>query len=158
MHNRKYKIRFLIILTIIIIVNIAASLFPLKLDLTQDKRYSIASQTESILKELEDNIYIKVYLKGEFPAGFKHLQQETKNLLRNFKKIAGEKIIFEFINPSASSDEKERLAIYKQLVEHQLTATDIEIRKADKRMNQIVFPGAIIYYKDKHISVNFLKN
>ena len=46
--------------------------------------------------------YIKVYLKGEFPSGFKRLEKQSRETLENFKNIAGKRLDFEFINPSES--------------------------------------------------------
>ena len=80
------------------------------------------------------------------------------NLLSSFKTIADDNLEFEFINPSESGNEREKVDLYKQLVKQGLAPTDIEIKKAGSSINQIIFPGAIIYYKDKEIAVNFLKN
>ena len=55
------------------------------------------------------------------------------------------------------ANDNEKLALFKQLVKMKLSPTDLEIRKDGKQVNQIIFPGAIIYYKDKQVAVNFLK-
>ena len=144
--------------SIIILINVLFSFTDFQVDLTTDGKHSISKETELILTNLDDNIFIKVYLDGEFPAEFKHLQSEVVNLLSSFKSIANSNIDFEFINPNNSANEKEKVDLFKQLVKQGLAPTDIEIRKAESSLNQIIFPGASIYYKDKKIAVNFLKN
>ena len=144
--------------SIIILVNILFSFADFQVDLTADGKHSISKQTELILTNLEDNVFIKVYLDGEFPAEFKHLQSEVLNLLSSFKSIANNNIDFEFINPNNLPNEKEKINLFKQLTKKGLAPTDIEISNAESSLNQIVFPGANIYYKDKEIAVNFLKN
>jgi ABC-2 type transport system permease protein len=144
--------------SIIILINVLFSFTDFQVDLTTDGKHSILKETELILTNLDDNVFIKVYLDGEFPAEFKHLQSEVLNLLSSFKSIASSNIDFEFINPNNSANEKEKVDLFKQLVKQGLAPTDIEIRKAESSLNQIIFPGASIYYKDKEIAVNFLKN
>ncbi|MEZ7929867.1 MAG: gliding motility-associated ABC transporter substrate-binding protein GldG, partial [Flavobacteriales bacterium] len=77
--------------------------------------------------------------------------------LKRFKAIGNKNIDFEFINPNNVANDIEKLALFKQLVKLKLSPTDLEIKKDGKQVNQIIFPGAIIYYKDKQSAVNFLK-
>ena len=154
---RKYYSSLVFIL-LIILTNILVSFTDFSLDLTADGKHSISEETIKTLEKVDDIVFIKVYLEGDFPAEFKHLQSEVLNLLSSFKTIADDNLEFEFINPNEGRIEKEKVDLYKQLVKQGLAPTDIEIKKAGSSINQIIFPGAIIYYKDKEIAVNFLKN
>ena len=154
---RKYYSSLVFIL-LIILTNILVSFTDFSLDLTADGKHSISEETIKTLEKVDDIVFIKVYLEGDFPAEFKHLQSEVLNLLSSFKTIADDNLEFEFINPNEGRNEKEKVDLYKQLVKQGLAPTDIEIKKAGSSINQIIFPGAIIYYKDKEIAVNFLKN
>jgi len=73
----------------------------IRLDLTQEKRYTLSEATVNTLKSVKDPLNIEVYLEGEFPANFKQLRNETEFLLEEFRKI-NPKISFEFIDPIAS--------------------------------------------------------
>lgn len=154
---RKYY-SSLVFIFLIILTNILVSFTDFSLDLTADGKHSISEETIKTLEKVNDIVFIKVYLEGVFPAEFKHLHSEVLNLLSSFKTIADDNLEFEFINPNESRNEKEKVDLYKQLVKQGLAPTDIEIKKAGSSINQIIFPGAIIYYKDKEIAVNFLKN
>ena len=154
---RKYYSSLVFIL-LIILTNTLVSFTDFSFDLTSDGKHSISEETIKTLEEVDDIVFIKVYLEGVFPAEFKHLHSEVLNLLSSFKTIADDNLEFEFINPNESGNEREKVDLYKQLVKQGLAPTDIEIKKAGSSINQIIFPGAIIYYKDKEIAVNFLKN
>ena len=80
------------------------------------------------------------------------------NLLTSFKSIAGDNFDYEVIDPNNTNDESEKIDLFKQLVKDGLTPTDIEIRSTSSKSSQIIFPGALIYYKDRQQAVNFLKN
>ncbi|MAW21068.1 MAG: gliding motility-associated ABC transporter substrate-binding protein GldG [Flavobacteriales bacterium] len=152
------KLRILLFFGLVIVVNLIFSFIEYSFDLTLDKKHSISNETEQILSSLDDIIFVKVYLDGDFPSEFKHLQSEVKNLLSSFKSIAGSNLNFEFIDPNNLVDEKEKMNLFKQLVKDGLSPTDIEIRTSSSNSNQIIFPSALVYYKDKQRAVNFLKN
>lgn len=142
----------------IVLINAIGSFAHFRLDLTAEKRHTISIATKKILTDLDDIIYIKVYLEGDFPAGFKRLQNQIRETLENFKNIAGNRLDFEFINPLASSSEEERKAVYTQLVKQGLQPTDLQVKEQAGMSSSIIFPGAIIYYKQQHIAVQLLKN
>ena len=152
------KIELLPTFLLVLLVNIIFSWTDYRIDLTDDKKHSISKESKHILKNLDDIVFIKIYLDGNFPTEFKHLQSELLNLLTSFKSISNDNFDFEFINPNFSTNSKEKKDLFKQLVKNGLTPTDIEIRSTSSKSNQIIFPGALIYYKDKQQAVNFLRN
>ncbi|MEC9209193.1 MAG: gliding motility-associated ABC transporter substrate-binding protein GldG [Bacteroidota bacterium] len=152
------KLSWLAPFLLVILINILFSWVDFRIDLTGDKKHSISEETKQIINNLEDVVFIKVYLDGNFPAEFKYLQSELLNLLTSFKSLAAENLDFEVINPNNTTDEKEKTDLFKQLIKEGLTPTDIEIRSSSIKSSQIIFPGALIYYKDKQQAVNFLKN
>ena len=156
MKANKY-ISAVLLIVLVLFINILSSFINLNVDLTADKKYSFAKESTAIINSLEDKLFIKVYLAGDFPAEFKKLQKSTEDLLKRFKTIGNNNIGYEFINPNNVANANEKLALFKQLVKLKLSPTDLEIKKDGKHVNQIIFPGAIIYYKDKQTAVNFLK-
>ena len=149
---------FLEPLLFVILLNIFFNFLDFRIDLTEDKKHSLSLETMQMLKDLDDKIFIKVYLDGMFPPEFNLLQSELFNLLNSMKKIANDNFDYEFINPNLESDDLEKNKLFKQLVNYGLTPTDIETRSASTKSNQIIFPGALIFYKDNQKAVNFLKN
>ncbi len=156
MKSNKY-ITTALLIVLVLFINILSSFINWNVDLTADKKYSFANASTTIINSLDDKLFIKVYLQGDFPAEFKKLQKSTEDLLKRFKAIGNKNIDFEFINPNNVANDIEKLALFKQLVKLKLSPTDLEIKKDGKQVNQIIFPGAIIYYKDKQSAVNFLK-
>lgn len=156
MKANKY-LSVLLLITLVSLINILCSFINWDVDLTTDKKHSLSIETYTIINTLDDRLFIKVYLEGDFPAKLKKLQKATENLLRNLKEISDNNIDFEFINPNESNNDEKKLALFRQLVKLKLTPTDLDMSKMGKQVNQIIFPGAIIYYKDKQVAVNFLK-
>jgi len=99
---------------IIILINVIGSYVFTRIDLTAEKRYSLSDATKTMLGKIDDLVFFRVYLEGDFPAGFKRLSRETKELLDEMRAY-NPNIEYEFIDPSASPDNAQRQKIYRQL-------------------------------------------
>ena len=156
MKANKYLLALLII-ALVFLINILCNFINWDIDLTAEEKHSLSQETHTIINTLDDKLFIKVYLKGDFPAKLKKLQKATENLLRSLRAISNNNIDFEFINPNESDNDEKKLALFRQLVKLKLIPTDLDMSKMGQQVNQIIFPGAIIYYKDKQVAVNFLQ-
>ncbi len=108
-----------------------------------------------MLKEIDDIVYFKIYLEGDYPAGFKRLHNETKEMLDEFK-VYSKNIQYEFINPSANSNKKVVKELYKQLISKGLSPTNLHVKTKEVSSQQIIFPGAIVSYQEKEIPLQLL--
>ncbi|HCQ29056.1 MAG TPA: gliding motility-associated ABC transporter substrate-binding protein GldG [Flavobacteriales bacterium] len=143
---------------VIILLNYVASFVFYRFDLTSEKRYTLSEPTKNILQNLDDVVFIKVYLEGDFPAGFKRLHDETKEMLDEFRAYSNGNLEYEFINPAEDADKKTKEEIYKQLYKKGLRPTDLEVKEENGISNKVIWPGAIITYKGKERAVNLLKS
>jgi gliding-associated putative ABC transporter substrate-binding component GldG len=141
----------------IILLNVLAASFFFRLDLTEDNRYTIAPVTKQMLQELPDEVVVDVYLEGDFPAGFKRLQQSVKETLDEFRIYAGGNIRYNLIDPTDIADEKQRTEFYQSLVKKGIIPTNLHATEEGKQVERLVFPGAIVKYKGKEAAINFLK-
>lgn len=157
--NRKKDLTFLLVALIsIVLINYIGSFVFERFDLTSEKRYTLSETSKQLAEDLDDIVFVKVYLEGEFPAGFKRLRDETQEMLDEFRAYSNSNIQYEFINPSESSDKKVRDEIYKQLYKQGLRPTDLQAKNEDGFTNKIIWPGAIFTYKGKEMPVQLLKS
>jgi ABC-2 type transport system permease protein len=152
-------VAFLVTVAIVILVNVIGSYVFTRFDLTSEKRYTLSPTTKEILNNLDDYVYFKVYLDGDFPAGFKKLRRETKEMLDEFRAYS-KYIDYEFINPSESEDPDEVNATYTLLYQSGLNPTNTIIRNPDGSSQQmIIWPGALVSYRnDTEIAIDLLEN
>ncbi|HLG35198.1 MAG TPA: gliding motility-associated ABC transporter substrate-binding protein GldG [Bacteroidia bacterium] len=143
---------------ILILLNVIASFVFTRFDLTSEKRFTLSKPTKEMLKKLNDVVYVKVYLEGEFPSGFKRLRNSTKEMLDEFRVYAGDYIQYEFIDPSASKDAQERNKFYQQIASLGLQPTNLEVKENGGTSQQIIFPGAVFYYRNMPFAVQLLKD
>jgi ABC-2 type transport system permease protein len=143
----------------VVVAVILGSLVRIRLDLTEDQRYTLSGPSRRVLSGLKNDIYIQVYLDGEMPIPFKRLKRSVSELLDEFRITSGRKIDYNFINPSEEGNPEKREAIYQTLVDKGLYP--INIQSGDKEggsSQKIIFPGMIVNYNGIEIPVNFLEN
>ncbi len=161
--NKRIKLRswlqFLTAITGIILVSLVISFLRLRYDLTEDKRFTLSEPTRHVLSHLKNDIYIQVYLDGDIPIPLKRLKRSVGELLDEFKIASGRKIDYEFINPSAGKDVKQRESLYQTLSKKGLNPIDLHASDAEGGSSQkIIFPGMIVNYNGIEVPVNFLNN
>ncbi|MBC8320006.1 MAG: gliding motility-associated ABC transporter substrate-binding protein GldG [Bacteroidetes bacterium] len=150
-----YLVQLLIVISILIIVSIISSNVFIRIDLTSEKRYTLSESTQELLKNVDDIVYFRVFLDGEFPAGFKRLKRETKELLDEFRAY-NRNIEYEFINPSSSENAQERNDTYQLLMEQGLNPTNLQVKTKGGLDQQVIFPGALVSYKNNEMPVELL--
>lgn len=93
------KFWWLVLLLVLFIVNYRASAFHGRFDLTKEKRYTLSRATRDLMGQLDETVQVDVFLKGEFPAGFKKLANSTEEFWL-LKDQNGSKIQYRFIAPT----------------------------------------------------------
>ena len=143
--NKNYK-KIAGILAILIALHFISETFYKRLDITADKRYTLSETTKTIISKIDRNLFITVYLEGEFPSEFKRLQSETKQYL---EELAAEnpKIKITFKNP----DTQREALIKKGMMPSQLT-----VEEDGKLSEAIIFPWAALSYGKKNEIVSLL--
>lgn len=137
-------LQLLFVLVALVGVNVLANFFFFRIDLTEEKRYSLSDGTINLLENLPSDVVVKVYLDGEMPAGFKRLQSAVRETLEEFKVHAGNKLNYRFVNPDDFSTEKERKEFYEEMLRRGMMPTNVVDVKSGKRTEKPVFPWAII--------------
>lgn len=152
-------VSFIVTLVIIIVINVIGSFVFTRFDLTSEKRYTLSNTTKEILGDLNDYVYFKVYLEGDFPAGFKKLRRETKEMLDEFRAYS-KYIDYEFINPSDFADATERNEVYRSLYQAGLNPTELSVQNSDGSSKQmVIWPGVVVSYgNDKDLAVDLLES
>jgi ABC-2 type transport system permease protein len=147
--KRRDIVTLVILVAIILLLNFIGSFYFRRFDLTSEKRYSLAGSTKKLLKELDDEVFLKVYLNGDFNPGFTRLRNEAREMLDEFRAYSGNQVQYEFITPGEGLTSQETTNIERQLYEKGLVPEDVTVRGKDKTTKTRVWPGAIISYKGK---------
>lgn len=137
------------------LLNFASYYIYKRFDLTQDKRYTLSETTKKIIDGVDSPLIIDVFLEGNFPADFKKLQTETRQLLEEFSAY-NSNITFQFVNPVEK--EEERVEVMKKFFAKGLKPINVTVEDKGKQTQEVVFPWALANYGDKGAKVQLLKN
>ncbi len=141
---------------VLVLANVLGNLFFAQLDLTEEKRFTLTQPTRELLRAIDDVVYVRILLEGEFPAGFKRLQRATRELLQDFRGYSPW-IEFEFENPNEGTvEEKNRRR--QELSELGIHPTNLRLKDAEGTEEKLIYPWAIVYYKGREAYVNLLES
>ncbi len=126
------------------------------IDLTGDQRFTLSKGTKKLLKGVDDVLFVRVLLDGEFPAGFKRLQNSTREMLAKFRS-ENRNIEFEFEDPSKGSVEAVNNR-RKQLAEEGIRPINLRLKDKQGTSEKLIYPYAQVFYKNRSITVNLLEN
>jgi ABC-2 type transport system permease protein len=161
MKKRNFKLQSLtelgLVLGLLILLNLILTNYFFRIDLTSEKRYSLSESSKNLAAKVDDVMFVKVYLEGDFPAGFKRLRQSTKEMLDEFAAYTNGKLQYEFVDPFENADAKKANDILQELGEKGLQPTNVQIKNDDESTQKLIVPGAMFYYKGKEVPVNLLK-
>ncbi|MEM6362481.1 MAG: GldG family protein, partial [Bacteroidota bacterium] len=150
-------LNFLIGITLIILLNVLTSRAFYRFDLTEEKRFSIKPATKELLGSLDDVVYIEVFLEGELNAGFKRLRNTTRETLEEFRIYSGNKIQYTFNDPSAALSESAKNQFMQGLMSRGIQPTNVIDQNDGRRIEKLIFPGAIVSYGGVEEGVMLLK-
>src|SRR5205809_802648 len=93
------KFGLFFLLLILFGINFLASLLHSRFDLTKEKRYTLSRVTKNLLESLDAPVTVDVFLKGDFPAGFRKLANSTAEFLLECEQYSRGNLMFHLIDP-----------------------------------------------------------
>tara|TARA_B100001115_G_scaffold183315_1_gene181758 strand:- start:122 stop:1837 length:1716 start_codon:yes stop_codon:yes gene_type:complete len=157
MKKRRDIVRFLLFIGIVFLVNFIGSLKFFRLDLTAEKRYSLSDATIQLLESFDDVMLVKVYLDGDFPAGFQRLQLETRQMLDEFRAYNPD-LQYSFIDPTENASEEETNEVFQQLQFKGLKPYQLSMNKDGGSSVKTIFPGALLNYGESEAPALLLQD
>ncbi|HLV91840.1 MAG TPA: gliding motility-associated ABC transporter substrate-binding protein GldG [Aequorivita sp.] len=151
--NKNTIVSILLLIVGLVFINLLGNQFYKRLDLTQDKRFTLAEETKGIIEKADSPIVIDVFLKGDFPPEFRKLQSETRQLLEEFS-AENSNIKFDFINPTEKGAEH----FEDQLEAYGMTPAQVTVMEGGKQSIALVYPWALAHYNGKTEKILLLKN
>ncbi|HMJ46403.1 MAG TPA: gliding motility-associated ABC transporter substrate-binding protein GldG [Ferruginibacter sp.] len=142
----------LITLILLILINWIASVIHSRLDLTNEKRFTLSASTKKLLKSVRSPVSVEVFLKGNYPSGFKKLASSAEEILQEFKEIAGKNFQYTFISPEATLDGTD-VKYADTLSALGLYPINLTSQLKEGQQQQFVYPVALVHYNDKTIPV-----
>ncbi|MGB1384136.1 MAG: gliding motility-associated ABC transporter substrate-binding protein GldG [Flavobacteriales bacterium] len=125
------------------------------LDLTAEKRHTLAQGTLELLEGLQDDVLVTCYLTGELPQEWKRLEGEVESMLQRMAQASEGRLTFQFVDVYAVDDPQTVGQNEQALFERGLEFTRIAFEDNGRQAFQTVWPGAMISYRGEESPVQF---
>lgn len=150
-------LKFSIGLVALLLINIISERYFFRLDLTEEKRFSISEPTKVMLKNLEETVYVEVYLDGDLPSGFRRLRTAIEETLEEFRIFSDNHVQYSFVNPDLAGSAKSRNEFMMEIARKGVQPTDVFLTEKGQQIQKRILPGAVVSYGVREQGVLLLK-
>ncbi len=155
----KNRVRIILLLLLLAVLNEGAAYKHYRLDLTKEQRYTLSPGTRELLSHLDDEVQVDLFLEGDLKAGIRKLSKSTQELLQDFNEYCDGKIRVRAFDPLANLDDSAKAAFIDSLRGMGIDAmTQVaQSKKGEEQSQRLVIPAAIVRYGSKSYPVSLLK-
>lgn len=146
--KKSHILQLVLGLVIIVFLNVIGYFFFARIDLTQEKRYTLSESSKKLMSSLEDIVFIRCYLEGDIPSEYKKLRNETKEMLDQFRAY-NDDIEYEFVDPNSFENAKDKNEFYQRLFEKGFSPLLTTSTSNNSQVQQYIFPYLEITYKGR---------
>ena len=138
MQTRKFTISIILFAAIIILVNILSEQYFFRLDLTENKQYTLSKATKNILRNLEEPITVKAYFSKDIPSQLIKTKNDFREMLVEYGKISGQMVVYDFISPNENEE------VEMEAMQNGIQPVMINVREKDQMKQQRAYMGAVL--------------
>lgn len=146
------KIWLLITLVILFAINWAAAVWHNRIDFTNEKRFTLSNATIQLLKNIKEPVQVTVFLKGNYPSGFKKLSATTGDLLQEFKEVAGKNFQYNFISPDDIMPGT-NIKYADTIAAMGMLPINLTSQVKEGQQQQFVYPYALLHFGEKTLPI-----
>lgn len=149
--SAKISTTIILIIVIVIIINILSGIYKFRLDLTEDKEYTLSKATTDILKNLEKPVTVTAYFSKDLPPNISNISANLNDMLIEYSNRSNGMVVYKFVNPN-EDDEIEREA-----VENGIQPLMINVREKDQVKQQKAYLGTVISMGEEKEIIPFIQ-
>lgn len=160
LNDKKIILPVIVAIAFVILINWLSGFVTLRLDLTEEKRFTLSDVSKTFLQEqVSDDLHITLYLDGNINSGFKRLERASLAMLKQFQAQNKKHLSYSHIIIDDIKDKKAKESLLEELSKLGITPTNIiDEDNNGKRIQKSVYPWALVDYKGRKFAVNLLLN
>ncbi|MDD5091638.1 MAG: Gldg family protein [Candidatus Wallbacteria bacterium] len=153
-HHKKFDPLFstAVLFLFLITINLLAYFRFFRIDLTEDRLYSLSGPTIKLLSGLDDIVSIKCFFSSDLPPAYRNIEEHVRNILNDYKAYGGSRLNIEFLDPRKNSE-------YAQLAQT-LGVPEIQMNILERDKVQAIkgYLGIGILYEDRKATIPVVNN
>ena len=149
--RRKVQTTIFLAVAIILLINILSTRFSIRLDLTEDQRYSLSEATLNILQDLEEPVTITSYFSENLPPDIEKVRQDFKDLLIEYNNYSDGYVVYEFLDPNEDQETEMKAQ------QSGISPIMINVRDKDQLKQQKAYLGALVQMGESKEPIPFIQ-
>ena len=146
--NKKSTLLFSgIVLITIIFINLIARNWFFRIDLTDNKMYSLSQSSVSVVEKIDDPLTIKIYFSNDLPGQYGNNKRYLQDLLEEYSAYSSGDLKFEFYSPE--SDEQ----LAEDAQKYGIQPVQLQVIENDAVAIKKVYMGLVILYEDNRETI-----
>ena len=147
----KISTTILIVVLIIVVINILSESYNFRIDLTEDKEYTLSKATKNILKDLDKPVTVTAYFSEDLPPNIGNISGSLKDMLIEYNNRSDGMVVYKFVNPNKNEESEQ------EAVKAGIQPLMINVREKDQIKQQKAYLGAVISMGDEKEIIPFLQ-
>lgn len=148
---KKTNLTIVLIIAILVFANLVSEQYFFRLDLTEDKQYTLSDATENIMASLENPITVKAYFSENLPPDIAKTKNDFEEYLIEYAQHSDDNLFYTFINPN------ENESLEQEAMEAGINPVMINVREKDQMKQQKAFLGAVLQLEDRKETIPFVQ-
>ncbi len=149
--RKKVITGLILIFGIVVLVNLIADRFFVRLDFTQGHQYSLSKATKNILNSLDGTVTVRAYFSENLPPNIAEVRNNFKDMLIEYNNASDGKVVYEFINPNKDPETEQKAQ------EEGISPIMINVRERDQMKQQRAYMGAVLEYEGRTERIPFIR-
>jgi gliding-associated putative ABC transporter substrate-binding component GldG len=160
-----------LLLGILVLLNLFAVRLPLRLDLTRDQTFTLAAATKETMQSLTAPVTVTAYFTADLPPPFSDNARTIKDLLEEYRAVAGDNLSFSFVDPQAEeTDEdkeikkdvkrdifgravREQTSVEKELEALNIQPVEVRVLEQDQAQTKRAYMGLAVRFGEETESI-----
>lgn len=140
-----------LLIGIVIVINLLSNEYHIRLDLTEDRQYTLSDATENILNDLEEPVTVKAYFSKDLPPNISKTRQDFQDLLIEYANESDGQLLYEFIDPNENESHEQ------EATQKGIQPVLINVREKDQVKQQKAFLGAAVQLGERTEIIPFIQ-
>lgn len=132
-----------VLLLALLLLNAISRNWFVRLDLTDNRMYSLSSSSRSVINQIDDLLTMKVYFSQNLPGVYGNNRRYLQDILEEYAAYAGGDIRFEFYPPESTEE------LAREAQQAGIQPVQLQVIENDKMEVKRVFMGMVILYEDQ---------
>jgi gliding-associated putative ABC transporter substrate-binding component GldG len=141
-----------LVAAILVVINLIGVRLFTRLDLTENRIYTLSQASRKTVANLHDRLTVKAYFSRDLPPPYNANARYLQDALEDYRSYGGGKFHFEFVDPG--SEEK----LEREAQAYRIPPVQVNVMAKDKLEVKKVYMGLVLIYQDKHEAIPLIQN